>query len=1262
MKNDSPLIAEINALRERIAELEAQSVIGHMQDGPIRSQEEGVYRALFNSMELGVVYQDANGAISMANPAAERILGLSLDEMQGRKSVDPRWRAIREDGSDFPGEQHPAIQSLRTGKVIKDVVMGVYHPRENEYRWILVNAVPEFLDGENHPSRVFTTFSDITEKKRADDALRESQQRYEFTVDAANVGTWDWHIPTGEVIFNERWAEILGYTLAELAPLSIQTWLMLAHPVDLQHSNRLLEEHFNGEIETYHCKCRMRHKDGTWIWVYDRGKVVSRDAHGRPLRMLGAHTDITELMQTEEQLNQARNFLQEAQDSLSENIAILDEDGVIVHVNSAWNEFGKNNGFLALEHGLGTNYLQVCDATTGSDAMMAQRMAQAIRSVLAGTKQSAQIEYSTHNLQEEHWFIVSITRFSIDTQTWVVLAHENITQLKMTQHELLELNHTLEERVQARTTELAQLNETLQEEIRNRKFVEKVLEEQRDFFQQVINTMGQGLVVTDTYSRIEMVNPAFAELSGYKPEDLIGQLAFDFLKNEDRALAGQARLASASGKTTSYEVRGVRKDGSLLPVLITTAPRLKDGNFNGSITVVTDLGQIKQAEQLRREADERFNKAFRSSPVGLHVFSLADGRSRDANDTFLATTGYTRQELIGHSAAELNLLVDPGERAVWMEKVQQVGRVENTETRIRTKNGELRSILFSIEAFQMQGEWFCMALSMDISERVQAEQALRASEQLYHNMFENNSAVKLLIDPETGAIVRANQAAAEFYGWRVKQLESMNINEINTLAANQIRMEMLLASREERGFFRFRHRLASGKVRDVEVHSSPLDIGQRKLLFSIIHDVTVRKQAEEALRLSEQQYRNLVDLLPSGVVVQAADKIVLANQASATLFGASNPVDLIGDSLNERLHPDYRQPYSVHSEQMLQESGQIPWTELMLRKLDGSHFEAEVAAMPTTYQNNPVLIAVINDISNRKRAEEELRLFQFTMDHVADVVYWTDTEARFIYVNQAACSMLGYSQAEWHNMRVGDIDSSYPAEVWSMHWADMQQNGSMTIETVHRAKDGHEIAVEVITNFMRVGEHAFICAVVRDVSKRKEAEDKILALNAELEHLAVTDFLTNLPNRRFFKERSDEEFKRSRRSNQPLSVFMMDIDHFKKLNDTYGHEIGDLALQQVAAILRSNLREIDLPARIGGEEFVVLLANTDLDEAILSAERIRNAISTFVLHTHEKEITWTASFGVAMLSDEMTGLEDLIRMADDAMYRAKQAGRNRVMD
>ena len=142
-------------------------------------KSEEKFRNLFETMAQGVVYQNKDGYITSANPAAQEILGLTMDQMQGRTSTDPRWRSIHEDGSDFPGDTHPAMISLKTGEKIKNVIMGVFNPSNDSYRWININSTPEFKSGDKEPSSVYATLEDITAAKIAEKTLRERNAQME---------------------------------------------------------------------------------------------------------------------------------------------------------------------------------------------------------------------------------------------------------------------------------------------------------------------------------------------------------------------------------------------------------------------------------------------------------------------------------------------------------------------------------------------------------------------------------------------------------------------------------------------------------------------------------------------------------------------------------------------------------------------------------------------------------------------------------------------------------------------------------------------------------------------------------------------------------------------------------------------------------------------------------------------------------------------------------------------------------------------------
>jgi diguanylate cyclase (GGDEF)-like protein len=155
--------------------------------------------------------------------------------------------------------------------------------------------------------------------------------------------------------------------------------------------------------------------------------------------------------------------------------------------------------------------------------------------------------------------------------------------------------------------------------------------------------------------------------------------------------------------------------------------------------------------------------------------------------------------------------------------------------------------------------------------------------------------------------------------------------------------------------------------------------------------------------------------------------------------------------------------------------------------------------------------------------------------------------------------------------------------------------------------------------------------------------------------------LTGLANRRRFMQLAEHELSRKRRYGGELAVFMMDLDHFKVVNDTYGHQTGDLVLQKVGEICREVLRDLDCVGRLGGEEFAVLLPRTDVEHAMAVAERLRDAMEhASVAASHGETVRFTISIGVATLRDETTSLDTLLNQADRALYQAKHCGRNRV--
>lgn len=184
--------------------------------------------------------------------------------------------------------------------------------------------------------------------------------------------------------------------------------------------------------------------------------------------------------------------------------------------------------------------------------------------------------------------------------------------------------------------------------------------------------------------------------------------------------------------------------------------------------------------------------------------------------------------------------------------------------------------------------------------------------------------------------------------------------------------------------------------------------------------------------------------------------------------------------------------------------------------------------------------------------------------------------------------------------------------------------------------------------------------IATDITDRKEMEQALKAAKAEAEKLADTDELTGLNNRRAFFNLSNQVISQALRTGEPVAVIMFDLDHFKQVNDRWGHAAGDTVLRGMAATAQRTVRDSDILARLGGEEFAILLPATDLPKARYLAQRLQQAFSSQIFPVADGTVRCTASFGIAAASSQQITLDDLLRQADKALFRAKEAGRNRV--
>lgn len=253
------------------------------------------FSQILNNMMDGIVVQNSEGKIVEFNKMALEILGISDGQLLGRDSFDPRWKAIKENGESFSGDEHPAMKVIKTGKAQCGVVMGIMSGK-GDLRWLLINAIPiDAIDG----LRVVSTFSDITIQKEYERELSKYAERLDLALEGAGLGIWDWDLTTNDVTFDRRWAEMLGLNVEEI-PMALSTWESRVHKDDLDECYKCIKDYMDGRTGRYENIHRMKHVDGRWIYILDRGRFSERDESGRPIRFTGTHFDITELKEAQE--------------------------------------------------------------------------------------------------------------------------------------------------------------------------------------------------------------------------------------------------------------------------------------------------------------------------------------------------------------------------------------------------------------------------------------------------------------------------------------------------------------------------------------------------------------------------------------------------------------------------------------------------------------------------------------------------------------------------------------------------------------------------------------------------------------------------------------------------------------------------------------------------------------------------------------------------------------------------------------------------
>ncbi|MEB3882234.1 EAL domain-containing protein [Lyngbya sp. CCY1209] len=400
-------------------------------------------------------------------------------------------------------------------------------------------------------------------------------------------------------------------------------------------------------------------------------------------------------------------------------------------------------------------------------------------------------------------------------------------------------------------------------------------------------------------------------------------------------------------------------------------------------------------------------------------------------------------------------------------------------------------------------------------------------------------------------------------------------------------------------------------------------------------DVTARKQAEIALRESESRLRTLIATSPSGLVVVDRDgRALFLNRAAEDLFGrraADLQGELVGIPLTTR------------------ES-----TELEIFRPDGKHKVARMRVVEVPWDGETAYLASLTDITDLKQTQDQLTVFSRACDQSPVSIVITDSEGNIEYVNPKFEEVTGYSAAEVLGQNPRLLKSGYTTDKeYQMLWRTISSGQQWSGEFHNQKKNGELFWEHASISPLRNDEGAIThyVAVKEDITKQKQNEE-ILA------HQANYDALTDLPNRVLVLDRLRQAMIQADRDRKHVALMFVDLDHFKKINDTLGHDLGDYLLQETADRLMKCLRKSDTVGRLGGDEFLIILPNLDRP---LQAEYVANKVLEVLGKSFDlcgEEAFISASIGIASYPDDGKDTNTLMRNADTAMYAAKQEGRN----
>ena len=700
------------------------------------------------------------------------------------------------------------------------------------------------------------------------------------------------------------------------------------------------------------------------------------------------------------------------------------------------------------------------------------------------------------------------------------------------------------------------------------------------------------------------------------------------------------------------------------------------------LLIIFFLGVIyvkDRSKEAIRQSKELYRALSEKSIAGIYV--VQDGKFRFINGNAASYAGYTSEELLDQDAS---ILVSPEDREQVRQNARAMLRGERSspyEFRIITKRGETRWIVETVTSILHEGRPAILGNSMNFTERRQIEEELQANRSRLADIVTFLPDATLAIDKEKRIIIW-NKAIEEmtgipavemmgkgdyaysipFYGEARPQLMDLVFLDREEIEA---RYSYIIREGDSLTAEAFCNALYNNKGAWIFAKASPLHDQSGNIIGAIesIRDITEQKQAEKALKENESRMRAITDSAQDAILMMDSEgRISYWNPAAERILGYTS-AEAIGQNLHaliapSRYHEAHRAAFPVFQQEG-QGAAVGKTLDLEAIRKDGEEISVQLSLSAIQMRGTWHAVGVLRDITERKRMAEALEKRESMLNEVgaiAKVGGWEfDAESqKQVWTKEV--------------YRIHEVDENYEPTVSKGIEFYAPASRPVIESAVQRAIEYGEpfdVELEIIT---AKGNHRWVHAsgnvqqengitkivygTFQDITERRQAEEKI-------RQMAYHDSLTGLPNRKLFSDRLGIALAQAQRNQKGVAVTMLDLDHFKDVNDTLGHDVGDLLLKAAAERLSAALRKGDTVARFGGDEFVLILPELKgIEDVIQVAQKIVESFrKPFLIDTHQ--IVVTTSIGIAVYPHDGTDGDSLLKNADIAMYQVKQTGRDR---